>query len=339
MNKPPILQIKTSPHITLGADTPAIMRNVVFALLPATAFGVYVYGLTGFLVPAVTTLACLGTEWGVCRISGKSSSLGDWSAVITGLLLGLTLPPALPLWMAALGGFMAIVLGKVLFGGLGENLLNPALVGRAFLMAAFPASLTTWATPFLANRFSSMPSSLITPPFLQPTYDAVSGATPLGAWKFAGETTSALDSILGFTSGSIGESSALLIILGGLYLGFRGMLNWRIPLGVLASTALFSGILFIWRPETYASPIHHLFTGGLMLGAFFMATDMVTCPMTSKGIWIYSILIGLVVVVIRTWGGLPEGVMYAILLGNACTPLIERMSQPKPFGTRKEARS
>lgn len=332
-----MLQIRTSPHLKGPAHTVSIMRNVVLALLPATLFGAYCYGLAGFLVPATATASCLISEWAMCRLSNKPSTLGDWSAVVTGLLLGLTLPPSLPLWMAALGGFMAIVLGKILFGGLGENLLNPALVGRAFLMAAFPASLTTWAEPFLNERFTSAPASLLTFPFLQPAYDALSGATPLGAMKFAGESTSTWDAVLGFTSGSIGESSALLIILGGLYLAFRGMLNWRIPLAVLLSTVLFSGALHLWRPETYADPVHHLFTGGLMLGAFFMATDMVTCPVTRKGLWVYSILIGMVVVVIRTWGGLPEGVMYAILLANACSPLIERVTEPKPFGTRKEA--
>ena len=268
MTTRPTLQIRTSPHLKQGGDTRSIMRNVVFALLPPSLFGVYCYGLSGFLMLTVTTGVCMLTEWSLGQLSGRPSTLGDWSAVITGLLLGLTLPPSLPLWMAALGAFMAMVLGKILFGGLGENLLNPALVGRAFLMAAFPASLTTWATPFLENRFTSVPPSLLTWPFLQPSYDAISGATPLGAMKFSGTATQLSDAILGFTSGSIGESSAALILLGGLYLAFRRMLNWRIPFAILLSTVIFSGALRLWQPETYATPIHHLFSGGLMLGAF-----------------------------------------------------------------------
>jgi electron transport complex protein RnfD len=211
-------------------------------------------------------------------------------------------------------------------------------VGRAVLQAAFPVALTTWIPSFGAGRFSSLPSSTLTLPFTEPTVDAITSATPLALWKFSQEATATADLALGFTSGSVGETSGVLILLGGIYLIARNMMNWRIPVAIFAAVAVLSGALHLVDPARYASPVLMLFSGGLMLGAMFMATDMVGSPMTSRGCYLYGALIGVVTVVIRTWGGLPEGVMYAILLGNAVTPHLDRWTRPTVFGTRgKEA--
>jgi len=280
------------------------------------------------------------TEHLICRATGKPTTVGDWSVTITGLLYGLTLPPCLPLWMVAVGGVIGVAIGKALFGGLGYNTFNPALVGRAVLQAAFPVAMTTWIPGFSAGRFSSLPSSTLTLPFTVPAVDAITSATPLALWKFSHETTATADLALGFISGSAGETSSVLILVGGLYLIARNMMNWRIPASIFAAVIVFSGALHLVDPTRYASPAFMLFSGGLMLGAVFMASDMVGSPMTSRGCYLYGALIGLVTVVIRTWGGLPEGVMYAILLGNAVTPHLDRWIRPAVYGTRgKESAS
>jgi electron transport complex protein RnfD len=332
------LEIRTSPHILSGYSVDTIMFNVVLALLPITVFAVFAFGLAGLLTLSMALASCVLTEHLICRASGKSSTVGDWSVTITGLLYGLTLPPSLPLWMVAVGGVICVAMGKAMFGGLGYNTFNPALVGRAVLQAAFPVAMTTWIPGFGAGRFSFLPSSTLTLPFTEPTVDAITSATPLALWKFSQETTAGGDLALGFTSGSVGETSSVLILLGGIYLIARNMMNWRIPVSIFGAVAVLSGALHLMDPARYASPVLMLFSGGLMLGAMFMATDMVGSPMTSRGCYLYGALIGLVTVVIRTWGGLPEGVMYAILLGNAVTPHLDRWTRPTVFGTRgKEA--
>ncbi len=309
------------------------MFNVVLALLPITAFAVWSFGLAALFTLGTAVGSCLVTERLACRLSGRPSSLGDWSAVITGLLFGLTLPPHLPLWMTAVGAVIAVGLGKSLFGGLGLNPFNPALVGRAFLQAAFPVAMTSWMPSFAAERFSSVPGSILTLPFSAPSYDAVTLATPLAAWKFDRIASEPRELALGLVSGSAGETCAVLIVLGGAWLVARNMMNWRIPLSILATVALLAGALHLIDPERYASAWFMLFSGGLMLGAVFMATDMVGSPMTGRGCVLYGTLIGILVVVIRTWGGMPEGVMYAILLANALTPHIDRSFRPKVYGT------
>ncbi len=329
------LTISTSPHITKGSSTDSIMFNVVLALMPVAVFAVYSFGWSALLVFATTTGACVLTEHFLAKSSGKDSTVDDWSAVITGLLLGLTLPPSFPLWMAFAGGVIAIALGKFVFGGLGYNVFNPALVGRAVLQAAFPVAITTWYPAFSPDRFTSLPLSTFTFPFAEPATDAVTGATPLAAFKFDGVTTEVSELALGIISGSTGETCGLLIILGGIYLAARKMMNWRIPLAVLGSAFVFSGILYLINSEIYPSPVFTLFAGGLMLGAVFMATDMVASPVTPLGVVIYGSIIGLLVVVIRIWGGLPEGVMYAILLANAISPHIDNMIRPRVYGTEK----
>lgn len=333
------LEIATSPHIASGASVDVIMRNVVFALVPVCAFAVYVFGLTALITLTAATVSCLLTEHLLCRWRGDASTVGDWSVAITGILYGLTLPPGLPVWMVVLGGVVGVGVGKFLFGGLGYNAFNPALIGRAFLQAAFPVSMTTWYPAMGAERFAVLPSSTFTFPFATPVYDAISGATPLAAMKFDGEVTAASELVMGFTSGSTGETGGLLILAGGLYLIARKMMNWRIPVAIFATVFAFSGALHLVDPGTYPSPVFMLFAGGLMLGAVFMATDMVASPMTSIGCVIYGVLIGMLVVVIRLWGGMPEGVMYAILLANAVSPHIDNLIRPRVYGAAERGAS
>ena len=241
--------------------------------------------------------------------------------------------------MAFIGGVIAIALGKYAFGGLGYNVFNPALVGRAVLQGAFPVAITTWHPAFLAERFTSVTSSTLAVPFMKPVVDGVTGATPLAAFKFDQVSTEAGDLALGFVSGSTGETCAALIILGGLYLVLRNMMNWRIPVAILATVYVISGALHLVDSEQYADPIFMLFSGGLMLGAVFMATDMVASPITHAGAILYGVLIGSLVVVIRVWGGLPEGVMYAILLANALSPHIDNLIRPRVYGTARKLKS
>ena len=329
------LEIRTSPHILSGYSVDSIMFNVVLALLPVTAFSVFAFGLPALLTLTTAFASCVLTEHLICRATGKPTTIGDWSAAITGLLYGLVLPPALPLWMVAVGGVIGIALGKAAFGGLGYNTFNPALVGRAVLQAAFPVAMTTWVPAFSPTRFTSLTSSTLTMPLTEPAVDAVTSATPLALWKFSGELTPTADLALGFISGSAGETSSVLILIGGLYLIARNMMSWRIPAAIFAAVIVLSGALYLVDPTRYATPGFMVFSGGLMLGAMFMATDMVGSPMTSTGCYIYGALIGVLTVVIRTWGGLPEGVMYAILLGNAVTPLLDQWLRPTVFGTKR----
>jgi electron transport complex protein RnfD len=274
----------------------------------------------------------------------RESTLGDWSAAITGILLALTLPPGFPLWMGVVAGFVAIALGKAIFGGLGFNVFNPALVGRAFVQAAFPVAITTWTPAFAPNRFVEFIPSTLTLPFTTPPalsewvkhagVDSFTGATPLAQWKFEGVTANTMDLFTGMAAGSTGETSACLILLCGAYLALRRMMDWRIPAAMLLGAFLAAGLFFLLDGERYPAPLFVLFSGGLMLGAVFMASDMVASPVTPLGVWIYGLFIGVLTVVIRFFGGLPEGVMYAILLGNAVAPLIEQVTQPRIYGAR-----
>jgi Na+-translocating ferredoxin:NAD+ oxidoreductase subunit D len=208
-------------------------------------------------------------------------------------------------------------------------------VGRVVLQGAFPVAMTSWNAPFMADRFFALLPSTLTFPFTVPAIDATSGATPLAAMKFAGEATAAKDLALGLVGGSTGEASAVLIVLGGAYLAYRNMLNWRIPATILLTVFLFSGLFYLLDPEVYPAPTFMLFAGGLFFGAVFMATDMVTAPLASLGVVLYGVLIGTMVVVIRLWGGLPEGVQYSILFANGCVPLIDRVVRQRVYGTGK----
>ncbi|HEY7236241.1 MAG TPA: RnfABCDGE type electron transport complex subunit D [Gemmatimonadaceae bacterium] len=328
------LVVAASPHIRGPASTPMIMWNVVGSLLPLVAAATWFFGPSALLVVSASVVGALMTE----RVFGKGGTIADGSAVITGLLLGLTLPAGMPMWMAALGGFVAIGFGKLLFGGLGHNIFNPALLGRAFLQAAFPVAITTW--PKYGVSWWTLRGDNFALPFMQARgVDAITSATPLGLMKFEHTTTNLRHLVLGTTGGSLGETAGLVILLCGGYLALRGFLNWRIPASILATVAVFAGSLHAIDPARYPSALFMLFSGGLMLGAVFMATDMVTAPVTNGGRWVFGVGIGLLLMIIRVWGGLPEGVMYAILLMNALVPFINRVTQPRVFGTRlvKEA--
>ena len=323
------LVIAASPHIRGPASTPVIMWNVVGSLLPIVVAATWFFGPSALLVVSASVAGALLAE----RAFGKGGTIADGSAVITGLLLGLTLPAGVPMWMAALGGVVAIAFGKQIFGGLGYNIFNPALLGRAFLQAAFPVALTTW--PKYGVSWWSLRGDTFALPLMHArSVDAVTSATPLGLMKFEHTGTRLVDLMLGTTGGSLGETAALLILLCGGYLALRGFLNWRIPVSILATVAIFAGLLHAVDPQRYASAPFMVFSGGLVLGAVFMATDMVTAPVTNGGRWVFGIGIGLLVMIIRVWGGLPEGVMYAILLMNALVPFINRLTQPRVFGTR-----
>ena len=332
------LEIASSPHISDGASVDIIMRNVVLALAPVTIFAVYAFGTGAALVLTTAVASCVLTEHLLCKATAQPSTVGDWSAAITGLLFGLTLPPGLPLWMAAVGGIFAISIAKFLFGGLGSNAFNPALVGRAFLQAAFPQAMTYWSLPFAADRFDGIPSSILALPFAQPVYDAATEATPLARMKFESVFAADSDLLYGLTSGSVGETCGVLILLGGAYLVARNMMNWRIPISIFATVAIITWAFMRYDPATYPGPLFMLFSGGLMLGAVFMATDLVASPITNAGCWVYGLLIGILVVVVRFWGGMPEGVMYAILLANAVSPHIDRLIQPRVFGTGRRGK-
>ena len=332
------LEIGSSPHITSGDSVEVIMRNVVVALLPVCAFAIYAFGVAGALILAIAILSCMVTEHLLCRWTGQASTIYDWSAAVTGVLYGLTLPPDLPLWMVAVGGIFAIGIGKFLFGGLGSNAFNPALVGRTFLQAAFPQAMTHWVMPFEAGRFADLPASILAVPFAQPGYDAVTAATPLAQMKFEGIQAISRDLLLGLTPGSLGETCTVLIFAGGIYLIARSMMNWRIPASIFITVAIISTVFAYYDPVAYPRSPFMLFSGGLMLGAMFMATDMVASPITNAGCWLYGIIIGVITVVIRFWGGMPEGVMYAILLANALSPHIDRLIQPVVFGAGKGGR-
>jgi electron transport complex protein RnfD len=308
--------ISSSPHFLMDESVPKIMHNVVMALFPVIAASVYYFGLRALLLVVVCVAVSLATEYVFQKIRAQPVKIYDGSAIITGILLALTLPPGFSLFGAALGSFFAIGIGKQLFGGLGFNIFNPALLGRAFLMATYPVWTTTWVEPRTVER----------------AVDAVTAATPLALFKFEQVTTPLIDLLTGNTAGSLGETCVVAIIVGGLYLRFKGYINWKLPLGYLGSIAFFSGIFWVYDPSSYANPLFHVMAGGAMLGAWFMVTDMVTSPVTPKGQWVFVICAGLLAVIIRIFGGLPEGVMYSILFMNAFVPLINRHMRPKIFG-------
>jgi electron transport complex protein RnfD len=324
-----------------------IMRNVVYALIPVAAYSVWQFGISALVLIVTTTLVAMLTERLFSRLAGRGNTLGDWSVVITGILLALTLPPGFPLWMAAVAAFIGVAMGKWLFGGLGFNVMNPALVGRAFVQAAFPVAITTWTPAFAPGRFGEFIPSTLAVPFMKPDpvmpwinaldIDGFTGATPLALHKFQQITTSTADLLYGTVIGSTGETSAILILVGGLYLAYRKMLDWRIPSGVFLGAALVATPLWLVDGVAFPSPLFVWLSGGLMLGAWFMASDMVASPVTPLGAFLYGVLIGVLTVVIRLFGGLPEGVMYAILLANAASPLIASWTQPRVYGeTRRQ---
>ncbi len=323
--------ISTAPFLKDADTTPDIMFTVVYTLVPVIAVSFYFFGLSAILITATAIFSCMFTEWFFNRDKPITSSLKDGSALITGILLALTLPPGFPLWMVFLGGVVAIGMGKMIWGGLGQNVFNPALLGRAFLQAAFPTAITTWSPP--DGRFFGLRGTNMAFPFYQgENIDAVSTATPLSKMKFDHEFESTLNLLFGNTGGSLGETCGLLLILAGAFLLYKKIINWRIVASIVLTVCVFSGVFYLIDPSIYPSPIFMLLSGGMLLGTVYMATDLVTSPLTPKGCWIFGIGIGLLVVLIRLWGGLPEGMMYAILLMNAATPLINRFAKNRTYG-------
>jgi electron transport complex protein RnfD len=328
-------QLRAAPFLHSALTTPRLMVEVTLCTLPVIAAATWFFGVVALLVVAAASAGAVLAEWLLPVGRGpRGSTLRDGSAVLTGVLVGLTLPPAVPLWIAALGGFVAIALGKQVFGGLGQNLFNPALVGRAFVQAAFPGALTTWVAP---GGFLDVPASTFALPLMHGGIDGMSAATPLAARKFDGVATPLADLLTGDVAGSLGETSAIVLVLCGLWLALRGAFDWRIPVAVLLGVAVLGGLLFALDPQHNPAPWFQLGAGGLLFGAVFMATDPVSSPATPRGAWAFGLGIGTLVVVIRDYGGLPEGVMYAILLMNAATPLIERKAQPRPLGRGRAA--
>ncbi|MFC1637549.1 RnfABCDGE type electron transport complex subunit D [Candidatus Margulisiibacteriota bacterium] len=310
--------ISPGPHLRERVAVPIMMYLVIIGLLPATLAGIYFFGPKALGLVLTCVLTALATEYLVSRLMKKEPSLSDGSAVVTGLLLALCLSPTLPYYAAILGTVFAIAIGKQLFGGLGYNIFNPALIGRAFLAAAFPVQMTSWIAP-LAYR----------------GLETVTSATPLAVMKFQQQATPYGKLLLGNVSGCIGETSALLILLPALFLIWRGVINWRIPASYLGSVVVLGGIFWQADPARYPDPLFHILAGGLMLGACFMATDLVTSPLTKKGMFIFGVGAGILVVVIRLFSGLPEGVMYSILIMNALVPLINRYTRPRILGRKK----
>ncbi len=315
-----LLIVTPAPHIKLSTDIPKIMWAVVLALLPPTIAGVYFFGLYSLALIAVCVITAVATEWLFLKARGKDTSAAfDGSAVITGLILALVLPPNFPLWMGAVGAAFGIIFGKQVFGGLGQNIFNPALLGRAFLMAAFPVAMTTWVRPFYWTL----------PP------DAITGATPLALAKFSHQITPYAKLFWGNVGGSLGETSAFAILIGGFYLIYKKIIDWKLVLSYVGTVFVLGGIFWLINPQKYPDPLFHVLAGGLLLGAFFMITDMVATPLTQTGRIVYGIIAGILVIVIRLWGGYPEGVMFSILISNAIRPWIDRIFVPRRFGTGK----
>lgn len=309
--------VSSSPHVRTEETVSKIMIQVLIALAPATAWGIYIFGLHAALVVLTCIAGAVISEAAVQKIRNKKITVNDYSAVLTGLLLALCVSPALPLWMAFLGSAFSVIVVKQLFGGLGHNFMNPAHAGRAFLMACYPVAMTSWYLPFALN---------------QP--DAVTSATPLGLLKL-GDTAnlpSFSDAALGLVGGSIGETSAILLLLGGIYLIWKGVIRYHVPAIYIATVFVLATLFSGFNPAMGA---YHVVTGGLMIGAFFMATDYATSPVTYKGQIIFALGCGLITTLVRFYGGYPEGVCYSILIMNVATPLIEKYTASRVFGGAK----
>lgn len=303
------MKISSSPHIRDKETTTNIMGQVIVALLPATIFGIYNFGMDALVTVLITVLSCVVFEGVYQKMFGLKVTVSDLSAVLTGLLLALNLPPKVPFWLPVIGSFFAIIVVKQLFGGLGQNFMNPALGARCFLLISFTGRMTTF------------------------TYDAVTTATPLAELK-SGNSVDVVSMAIGTIPGTIGETSAIALIIGGLFLLVRRIINYRIPLFYIGSFSVFIMIYAFasGRGFDWSFLFAHLFGGGLMLGAFFMATDYVTSPITPRGRVMFGVILGLLTFLFRIFGGSAEGVSYAIIIGNLLVPLIERVTVPKAFG-------
>lgn len=301
-----LMKVSSNPHIRSKSSTSSIMLAVVIALLPAAGFGIYNFGTDALILILVTVLSTVLTEYIFEKILGKKTTIGDYSAIVTGMLLAMNLPPSAPWWIGMIGGIFAILVVKMLFGGLGQNFMNPALGARCFLLISFTSIMTNFEC------------------------DAYTGATPLANLK-NGEHVDVLNMVIGRTAGTIGETSMIAIVIGACFLILLGVIDLRIPGSYIVSFVIFISI-FGSRGFDFAYISAHLAGGGLMLGAFFMATDYVTRPITIKGQYVYGVLLGVLTGIFRIFGASAEGVSYAIILGNLLVPLIEKATLPKAFG-------
>lgn len=324
-----LLTISPSPHDQTGETVGRLMYGVVLALVPAFLVSVLFFGAGAIIVTGTSVLSCIAFEYLIQRFLLKQKpGISDGSAMVTGILLAFCLPTNLPVWIVVIGSLVAIGVGKMSFGGLGNNPFNPALVGRVFLFVSFPVHLSSWPEPVI-NRFAYL--------------DATTGATPLSIMQNSLKAGDGMDTImskipeytemlLGKMGGSAGEIAAVALLMGLAYLLARRIISWHIPVSILLTVAVFTGLLWITDPDSNADPLFHLLSGGLILGAVFMATDYVTSPMNKRGMIIYGIGIGIITVVIRVFGSYPEGVQFAILIMNAFTPLINKYDKPRRFG-------
>lgn len=325
-----LLTISGSPHNQSNLTVSKIMWGVVLALMPAFMVSLWYFGFGALITIAIAVITCVATEFLATKyILNQKPTIQDGSAVITGLLLAFNVPSNIPWWQIVIGSIFAIAVVKISFGGLGKNPFNPALAGRVFMLISFPVDMTSWPLP-IQNRFVIA--------------DAITGPTSLGMVKEGLKNGEAMDKImgqidylnlsLGNVGGSLGEVSAIALVIGGLYLLFRKIITWHIPVSYILTVAIFSGILWLINPNEFINPLFHILAGGLLLGAIFMATDMVTSPMTPAGMLIFGLGCGILTVLIRVWGAYPEGVSFAILLMNAATPLINKGIKPKRFGEK-----
>lgn len=321
--------LSSSPHIHGGESIPRIMYSVVVALIPAMLMGVYLFGLQALAIILLSVVAGMATEAGAQRMMGRKVTIADGSAMVTGILLALNLPPTVPWWLVVVGSAIAIVIGKQIYGGLGYNPFNPALVARVILLISFPVQMTNWVKPS---------------PLFSRAIDVVTTATPLGEMKthllvknsLEGFTMGELwNPFIGNIGGCIGETSVIALLIGAGFLLYRGYITWHIPVTFVGAVIILSGLFWLIDPDRYMNPLFHLLTGGLMLGAFYMATDMVTSPVTYRGMMVFGMGCGVITIVIRLFGGYPEGVSYSILLMNAATPLIDRYTRPTTFGWKE----
>lgn len=316
-----LLTVSGSPHVQSKTSTNKIMWNVVIALLPALLVGIYYFGFSVLLITLVSVASCLLFEYLIQKyiLKGENTTC-DGSAVVTGILLAFNLPANIPLWIVILGSLVAIGVGKMTFGGLGKNPFNPALVGRVFLFLSFPTKMAMSSWPMPNPMFSNTVS------------DAITGPTPLSIIKHGGQLPDLMNMFLGQTGGSLGEVSAIAIILGGLFMLCKKVISWHIPVAFIGTAFIFSGILWMCNSQEYINPFYHILSGGMMLGAIFMATDMVTSPVTHKGQLIFGAGCGLLTIIFRCFGPMPEGVSFAILIMNGVTPLIDKNIKPTRFG-------
>ena len=325
-----LLTVAPSPHIHTELTIPQVMRGVIIAMVPALLVSVYNFGLGAVYVTGLSILFCAGAEWAICKfLLKREPTITDGSAVITGMLLAFNVPSNLPWYIILIGSLVSVGIGKMSFGGLGNNPFNPALVGRVFLLLSFPVEMTSW--PQAVATWS---------------LDGTTGATPLGIFKDglrAGETVPALmqqmpsytDFFFGFQGGSLGEMSALALLIGLGYMLYRKIITWHIPVTMIATVFVMTGIFWFIDPTRFASPLFHVLTGGVMLGAIFMATDYVTSPVSHKGMIVFAIGCGVLTVLIRLFGAYPEGVSFAILIMNAFVPLINTYLKPVRYGRKK----